>query len=122
MSPVLVNLSGFVFGNPSDESGINLDTLTRKYQAKKIRVPDKQGSARGKVYYDFNIAVTLNGESIGNSGLMAATIGASISLANTIYGFGITSGGVYVDEATLTDNREKLQVLEITASVDPQIA
>lgn len=122
MSPVLVNLAGFTFGNPSDESGVNLDTLTRKYQAKKIRVPDKQGSARGKVYYDFNIGVTLNGESIGSGGVMAATIGAVISLANTIFGFGINSGGVYVDEATLTQNREKLQVVEITASVDPQIS
>lgn len=121
MSPVLVNLTGFVFGNPSDESGINLDTLTRKYQAKKIRVPDKQGSARGKVYYDFNIDVTLNGESI-TGGLMSSTIGAIISLANTIFGFGINSGGIYVDEATLTQNREKLQVLEIRASIDPQIS
>lgn len=121
MSPVLVNLTGFTFGNPQDESGINLDTLTRKFQAKKIRVPDKQGSARGKVYYDFNIDVTLNGESIGNSGLMAATIGAVLTLANTIFGFGITTGGVYLDEATLTDNREKLQMLDIRASVDPQI-
>ncbi len=122
MSPVLVNLSGFTFGNPSDEAGTNLDTLTRKYQAKKIRVPDKLGSARGKVYYDFTIDVTLNGESIGNSGLMAATIGAVITLANTILGFGINSGGIYLDEATLTQNREKLQMLDIRASIDPQIS
>lgn len=122
MSPVLVNLTGFTFGNPSDETGINLDTLTKKYQAKKIRVPDKQGSARGKIYYDFNIDVTLNGESIGTTGLMAATIGAAITLVNTIFGFGITTGGVYLDEATITDNREKLQMLEMRASVDPQIA
>ncbi len=122
MNPVLVNLSGFTFGNPQDESGINLDTLTRKYQAKKIRVPDKLGSARGKVYYDFNIDVTLNGESIGNSGLMATTIGVVLTIANTVFGFGINSGGVYLDEATLTQNRDKLQVLDIRASVDPQIS
>lgn len=122
MAPVLVNLSGFSFGVVSDETGINIDTLVLKYGAKKIRVPDKQGSARGKIYYDFTIDVSINGEVSGATGLLAATIGAAVTLANTVFGFGITSGGVYVDEATITNNREKLQTLDLKASVDPQIS
>lgn len=122
MSPVLVNLSGFQFGFLSDETGINIESLSRQYTAKKIRVPDKQGSARGKIYYDFTINLTIDGEVSGNTGIMAATIGASITIANVIYGFGITTGGVYVDEATVTYNREKLQAVSLKASVDPQIS
>jgi hypothetical protein len=122
MSPVLVNLSGFQFGFLSDETGINIESMSRKYGAKKIRVPDKQGSARGKIYYDFTIDLQIDGEVSGNTGIMAATIGAVISIANTIFGFGITTGGVYVDEATVTYNREKLQMVSLRASVDPQIS
>ena len=122
MSPVLVNLSGFTYGFLSDESGINIESMQRQYTAKKIRVPDKQGSARGKVYYDFTIMLTIDGEVSGNTGLLAATIGASITIANTVFGFGITTGGVYMDEATLSQNREKLLAISIKASVDPQIA
>lgn len=121
MVPVLVNLTGFVFGCVSDETGINIETITNKYGAKKIRVPDKQGSARGKVYYDFTIDVQIDGEVAGATGLMAATIGAAVTLANIVFGFGITTGGVYVDDATVTNNREKLQMLSMKASVDPQI-
>lgn len=121
MSPVLVNLTGFNFGVLSDETGINIESISRKFTAKKIRVPDKQGSARGKVYYDFTIEVTIDGEVAGATGLMAATIGALLSLANTVYGFGITTGGAYVDEANITSNREKLQMLNMKLSVDPQI-
>lgn len=122
MSPVLINLTGFAFGVLLDEAGINIESIARKFGAKKIRVPDKQGSARGKVYYDFTIDVSIEGEVAGNTGLMAATIGASVSLSNTIYGFGITTGGFYVDEATLTNNREKLEMLSIKISIDPQIS
>jgi hypothetical protein len=122
VSPVLINLSGFIFGNPFNETGLNLDTITKKYQAKKIRVLDMQGSARGKIYYDFNIGVSLTGEVSGATGILAATIGAVLTLANTVYGFGITTGGVYVDEATITNNREKLEWLDMKASVDPQIS
>lgn len=122
MAPILVNLSGFQFGFLSDEGGINIESLARKYMAKKIRVPDKQGSARGKVYYDFSIELDITGEVSGNTGILAATIGAAITIVNTIYGFGITTGGVYVDEATVTYNREKLQMISLKASVDPQIA
>jgi hypothetical protein len=122
MSPVLVNLTGFAFGVLYDESGINIDSIARKYTAKKIRVPDKQGSARGKVYYDFTIDLSIDGEVAGASGLMACTIGASVSLANSVYGFGITTGGVYVDEINITNNREKLQMFSMKASIDPQIS
>lgn len=121
MSPVLVNLSGFQFGVLNDESGINIESISKKYGAKKIRVPDKQGSARGKVYYDFTIDVQIDGEMVGNTGLSAATIGASVSLSNTVYGFGITTGGFYVDDASVMTNREKMQALSIKISVDPQI-
>lgn len=121
MVPVLVNLTGFAFGVLSDETGINIESITKKYGAKKIRVPDKQGSARGKVYYDFTISVDIEGEVAGNTGLLATTIGAAVTLANTVFGFGINSGGVYVDETTITNNREKLQMLSLKASVDPQI-
>lgn len=122
MSPVLVNLSGFQFGFLQDETGINIESMSRKYGAKKIRVPDKQGSARGKIYYDFTIDLQIDGEVSGSTGIMAAVIGASITIANIIFGFGITTGGVYVDEATVSYNREKLQVISLKASVDPQIA
>lgn len=122
MNPVLVNLTGFQFGNPSDESGTNLDTFTRRFFSKKIRVPDKQGSARGKVYYDFQIEGTLSGEVAGSNGVMATTIGAVLTLANTVFGFGINTGGVYTDEVTLTNNREKLQDVSVKWSVDPAIS
>ena len=100
MAATLVDLAGFEWGLASDETGINIETISQKTSSKKVTVPDRQGETRGIVYYDSSIEITITGEITGNNGIAAATVATAITVTNTLINHGVNAGGVYVDEVT----------------------
>jgi len=115
MASTLVDLSGFTPGVTEDESGINVEQVVITALAnKKVQVPGKNGNTRGTWYHDKGKNIEVTGETTGN---ISPTIGGVLVVANdhTSLG-GITSGGIYCEEITLTRNREALQKVSFKAA------
>jgi hypothetical protein len=116
MGLILQNLSGFTWGAPNAEVGCNIDRMTFAPTAKMVEVPDNQGQDRGFVSYNPTQEVTLEGETVGTNGVMAATIGTAIVFANQANILGISNtGNTYTMGGTLELSREALQKITIRA-------
>lgn len=102
----LINLSGFARGVTSDETSVNIESfeVTVEPEYKEI-LPNKTNEARGVAVGAMKKTVTMSGEIGGASGIMAASATSSFSPANSTSYFGAPSTGLYLDTATVTENR-----------------
>lgn len=110
MAVTLVNLSGFVWGIASDETGINCETFTLQVQPEINEwVPGINGQARGKVVGDPMGELTIEGEYAGSTGVLAAVFTTAFVPTNSVTFFGRSAGGFYLDEGTVTQSRSALR-------------
>lgn len=125
MAVQLVNLTGFQYGNGSEETGINLESFECRYFPEfKVKLQNYQNQTRGFAVPDkMSREVTVQGEISGNTGLMAATLASAITLANAVTDFGANAvaGGFYFDEATVSQGRSSWKALNIRLSSDPLV-
>jgi hypothetical protein len=121
VAPILIGLTGATFLLTAETGGI-IQSFQRNVESKKIAVYDGSvGATTGMVFHDPHATYTVKIITTGSTGLAAATPGATITLANTSSGNGVTTGGVYADSIQLSHDAEQLQTLTITAEQWPAI-
>ena len=104
----LVNLTGFMPGVASTETGINIKTFKVAVEPEfKTFAENKDGTKRGFGVAPMKLVVTLDGEVTGNTGIMAAVPGTACVLSNSTAYFGAPTTGTYLDKANVNSNREQ---------------
>lgn len=105
MAVTLVNATGYTFGVPAAETGVNVESIefTVKPEFKEYLM-NRQNEKIGYAIADPETEITVQGEISGTTGLMAATFASTITLANDVTEFGST-GAIKLDEATVTISR-----------------
>lgn len=118
MAATLVDLTGFTFGIGSEESGINVESISIKASSKTIDVPNKGGETTGRVFYDAMKEITVAGETTAS---FTTAIGATVTVANIVALGGVSTGGVYLEDVTLELKRDGLQRVTYTAKQYPGV-
>lgn len=119
----LVNLSGFQYGVELDETSLNIEAfeVTVAPQFKEY-LPDKVNNNRGFAIGQLRSEITLNGElSAASSGVLAFTFSTACTLANDVDYFGQTAGSIFLDSATISQNRAGWKSLSQNLSRDTSI-
>jgi len=102
----LVGLSGHQRGVAQDEQGINIESIETVTRPEfKDYLLDRTGHKQGFGAGDPEQEITVKGEIKGAAGLPVATFYVAVALANSLNYYG-AAGGVYLDEATITEERE----------------
>lgn len=102
----LVNLTGYQWGVEADETGINIDSFGVTYKPEqKEFLPNRQGTKIGFAVDQPEAEISVSGEVSGSTGLMAATFSAAITIANDTEEFGMSTGGIYLDDVNIDQNR-----------------
>lgn len=103
----LVNLTGaWQFGVELDETGINIESFEVETAPEyKEFALNKTGEKRGFAVAVAEQNITVSGEQSLTTGVMAATFATAVTLANDVDYFGQTTGAVYMDSATITQDR-----------------
>lgn len=95
MVPITYGLTGLSFGLTA-ESGVVVISVSRTADSRMKEVLDNLGNIVGVGHYAFKADYRVNSTFlVGNTGLAAAAVGNTVSLANASNANGI-SGGIYV--------------------------
>lgn len=122
----IVNLTGATDGVSSDETGVNIKRFVctvepefRKFYA------GKYGPRRGGVIAPAMLRVSLEGEILGNSGVMAASFTSGNTVANSTAWFGAPTVGtstgnalLLLEKAVVTADREEGELLAVALDYD----
>jgi hypothetical protein len=118
----LVNLSGHQYGVEADETGINIESFDAVYRPEqKEFLRNKSGTKIGFAVDDPEGEFTVTGEVSGSTGLMAATFAAAVTVANDTAEFGLSAGGIYLDEASPGQNRQGFRRISFKLSKNKNI-
>jgi hypothetical protein len=119
----LVNLSGYQWGVEADETGINVENFNVTYKPEqKEYLRNKVNTKIGFAVDDVEAEITVEGEVSGSTGLMAATFATAVTLANEEDEFGLSAGGVYLDEAAISQSRGGFRRASFKLSKNKNIA
>lgn len=117
------NIMNFLF---AAETGIYIQAFSRKTGSKKVPFYNAvQGLTDGEIYHDFMADYDVKGKWLGNtseSGVGAASVGVSLTLANLTSGNGVTSGGIYTQDTNMDHTEEQAADWTVTAKQLPGIA
>lgn len=119
MALTLINLTGATAGVTSDETGINVKSFKTSVEPEFITVvPGKDGAARGKVVAPMKKEVTIDGETLGSTGVMAALATTAFSPANVSSYFGAPTTGLYLTKGEVTESRDGGALKEMSATFE----
>ena len=113
-----VNLTGFVGGIPSDETGMNVESVKLKVAGKKLEVLNKDGETRGLRTTDIKKTITVSGETTATP---TQTVGAAVTIANNEALGGVSTGFVGLDDIELEMKRDGMQKLTLNATQYPLV-
>ena len=119
-----VNLTGAVRGIPSEEDGINVESIKIDFENPKDYMVNKDGQRRGFCTgYDPSSTISIKGEVYGTGALGpgTATFATALTIANAYNGFGQTAGAVYLDKATLDLSRTGWKSVDLSGTRLPLI-
>ena len=106
----------------TSEDGIIINSYKRSVSSDKIDFFDGSvGQTTGRVLYDFKAEYTIKGAINGTTGIMAAVLGDKLTFTNTSTGFGVDSGGIYVDKVELDHQPKQLREITVTMTQLSQI-
>jgi hypothetical protein len=102
----------------TEQLGINISRFTVKYYPEiNDTLPGVVGTTKWRVMSaNLSRDVECEGEIMTNTGVMAFTLGAVITFANSVTHFTGTAGSFYLDEATVTATRGGWTTVSIKAS------
>ena len=69
MAATFVDLNGYAFGITSNETGMNVESVSHKATSKKIEVPNKDGDTTGLVYHDPKVEISISGPPPSRAGV-----------------------------------------------------
>lgn len=118
-----VTVLGFTgqYGVELAETGISVkQVVVRYFPEVNAPIMDNVGETRGKVKSNkFSRDVTVEGEVLGATGVMAFTTTTACTIANDVSDFGDGSGTLLMDEATVTQTRAEWRSVSIKLSSNP---
>jgi hypothetical protein len=118
----LVNASGYQWGVETAETGVNVESFSANYKPEqKEYLRNTVGTKIGFAVDDPEGSISISGEVNGSSGLLAATFASATTLANDHADFGLTSGGVYMDDVTLEQGRQAWKKFSATYTKNKNI-
>jgi hypothetical protein len=123
-TPAYKNAANFIKGISSDETAINISDYRQGWTNEKIFIENKGGSPTGFVY-DFLTATTctITGEvnTSALSGVLGVAFGTAEVIANSVSGYGITTGGFYMDDIEISQSRGALATATVNFTKHPDI-
>lgn len=103
----IVNLTGGTRGVSENETGINIESFKCTVQPEwKDYLANNLGESRAFAVASMELQVAVEGEVIGDTGLMAVTATSAWTPANTVAYFGAPTTGLYLDKAEVTAKRD----------------
>jgi len=113
----LVNLTGAARGVAQDETGINIRSFKTSVEPEfKDKLPGKNGEIRGFAVGAMQTTVSIEGEVMGNTGIMALTATTSASVANAYTYFGNGAPDLYLDKGEVTEARDGFKDVSVELS------
>jgi len=123
-TPTFVSATNFVKGVVSVETAINISDFRQGWTNEKIFIEDKGGSPTGFVYnFLASSTCTITGE-INTSALSAVlgvAFGTAETIANSVSGYGVTTGGFYMDDIEISQSRGALATATVNFTKHPDI-
>jgi len=115
-SPSYVSAGSVTRGIASAQTGINIESQTETFENPKDYILDRFGGRSGFAYnFDESSTVTLGGEvNTDDDAVLGVAFGTALTVANSTTGYGIASGGYYLDQIQISMSREAKK----SASVD----
>lgn len=123
----LVNLSGFTYGFATGETSCEMRSLSTTTTPQfKTYLPDKVNNHLGFALGAGRQEVTLTADlSASSAGILAFTFSTACTIANEtdhIDNFGVTTGGFYMDSATVNVIHDGFKNVSISLSRDVGVA
>lgn len=107
MAAVLVNLSGFIRGCGTAETGINVESFDVSARPEfKDFLNDYAGEVKGFAVGPIMSEITISGEYTGTGGVMFSNVGTAFVPSNTVDYFFQTVGGCYPDSMDVSNSRD----------------
>jgi hypothetical protein len=122
-TPAYKNATDFLKGVSALETAINISDYRQGWTNEKIFIENKGGSPNGFVY-DFLVAstCTITGEiSTALSAVLGVAFGTAEIIANSITGYGVTTGGFYMDDIEISQSRGALATATVNFTKHPDI-
>lgn len=118
--PTLIAATDLTWGITA-ETGIIADKYDESVRATKKEVKNEQGVTCALSIYDHRSEISISGYAKGATGVMAATLGAALTVANLKGKFGVAAGTVIVDEASLSLGNEDFMRVDVKGTRYPLI-
>jgi hypothetical protein len=123
-TPTFVSATNFIKGVSAAETAINISDFRQGWTNEKLFIEDKGGSPTGFVYNFLTASTcTITGE-INTSALSAVlgvAFGTAETIANSVSGYGITTGGFYMDDIEISQSRGALATATVNFTKHPDI-
>lgn len=123
-TPTYVSAANMLKGVAEVETAINISGFDQSWSDEKLLVEDKAGSPTGFVH-NFLVAstCTITGETntSGLSSVLGVAFGVAETIANSISGYGVTTGGFYMDDIAISTQRGSLATATINFTKHPDI-
>ncbi len=106
------------------ETGVSIMSFTVRYFPEvNERLQNNLGETAGGVKSSVaSREVTIEGEVTGATGVMAFTFLAACTVANDIADFGSPTGGLYLEEATVTQSRADWRKVNMRLQSNPGLS
>jgi hypothetical protein len=123
-TPTYVSATNMLKGVAEVETAINISGFDQSWSDEKLLVENKAGSPTGFVH-NFLVATTctITGETNTSalSGVLGVAFGVAETIANSISGYGVTTGGWYMDDISISTQRGSLATATINFTKHPDI-
>ena len=123
-TPTFVSATNFIKGVSAAETAINISDFRQGWTNEKLYIEDKGGSPTGFVYNFLTASTcTITGE-INTSALSAVlgvAFGTAETIANSVSGYGITTGHFFMDDIEISQSRGALATATVNFTKHPDI-
>jgi hypothetical protein len=117
---LLGSSTGTTFGCTA-ETGILINSFSIATSTDKTEVKDENGNVKLIAFTNPKAAISVSGTVAGTTGVMAATVGTSLTLANTEAVGGVSTGLVIVESVSVTKKPDGFKDVSISAMRYPGI-
>lgn len=123
-TPTYVSASNFLKGVSAAETAINISGFTQRWSDEKLLVENKAGSPTGFVHnFLVSSTCTITGETNVSdlSTVGGFAFGAAETIANSVSGYSVTTGGWYMDDFEIVQERGSLATATANFTKHPDI-
>jgi hypothetical protein len=117
---LLGSSTGASFGCTA-ETGILINSFSISTSSDKQEVKNENGEVKLVAYYNPKSAISVAGTVAGTTGVVAASVGVSLTLANIESVGGVTAGLVLVDSVAVTKKPDGFKDISVSATRYPLI-